>query len=69
VLDYEWNTSREGKEEWWKKMRGEQKGKRNRGEMVVHEKNLYMGEWDEVTKKSKGNGLERSRRSIEVMEQ
>jgi hypothetical protein len=42
---------------------GEQKGKRNRGEMVVHEKNLYMGEWDEVAKGSKGNGLERSRRS------
>jgi hypothetical protein len=32
---------------------GEQKGKRNRGEMVVHEKNLYMGEWDEVAKRSK----------------
>jgi hypothetical protein len=37
--------------------------------MVVHEKNLYMDEWDEVAKGSKGNGLERSERSKKVMEQ
>jgi hypothetical protein len=34
-----------------------------RGEMVVHEKNLYMGEWDGVTMRDKGDGLERSGKS------
>jgi hypothetical protein len=43
-----------------------EENKRDRGiggEMVVHEKNLYMGEWDEVTMRDKGDGLERSGKS------
>jgi hypothetical protein len=43
-----------------------EENKRDRGiggEMVVHEKNLYIGEWDEVTMRDKGDGLERSGKS------